>query len=108
VRVGLRSATGNRVPAERWVAGSNPALSVLPVCRDRPCTRIATFELLKPALRVIVAGQNAVPSATLGARVRQGARVRELSARLRSFWGRSRVFMRGCDLTARRRAEVSG
>src|SRR4029450_11103357 len=27
VRVGLRSATGNRVPAERWVAGSNPALS---------------------------------------------------------------------------------
>ena len=24
---GLRSATGNRVPAERWVAGSNPALS---------------------------------------------------------------------------------
>jgi hypothetical protein len=27
VRAGLRSATGNRVPAERWVAGSNPALS---------------------------------------------------------------------------------
>src|SRR5215213_2784665 len=28
VRAGLRSATGNRVPAETWVAGSNPALSV--------------------------------------------------------------------------------
>jgi hypothetical protein len=27
VRAGLRSATGNRVPGESWVAGSNPALS---------------------------------------------------------------------------------
>jgi hypothetical protein len=24
---GLRSTTGNRVSAERWIAGSNPALS---------------------------------------------------------------------------------
>jgi hypothetical protein len=42
VRVGLRSATGNRVPAERWVAGSNPALSVSaksPPARGRRCTR---------------------------------------------------------------------
>src|ERR1700704_4906998 len=32
---GLRSATGNRVRAERCVAGSNPALSVSPFLSDR-------------------------------------------------------------------------
>jgi hypothetical protein len=38
VRAGLRSATGNRVPGESWVAGSNPALSAQPFCpsRNRP------------------------------------------------------------------------
>ena len=35
VRVGLRSATGNRVPAETWVAGSNPALSALSLMLGR-------------------------------------------------------------------------
>lgn len=29
---GLRSTTGNRVSAERWNAGSNPALSVFNIC----------------------------------------------------------------------------
>src|SRR5438270_5606410 len=36
---GLRSATGNRVPAERWVAGSNPALSASPAGEAPPPPR---------------------------------------------------------------------
>src|SRR6185503_10286772 len=54
VRVGLRSATGNRVPGESWVAGSNPALSASSFrdaphairtepCRSWSCKQIVWF-----------------------------------------------------------------
>src|SRR5438874_2759536 len=53
---GLRSATGNRVRAERCVAGSNPALSAL--AWGKPCFPHERFRFQQPTFRATVLGSD--------------------------------------------------
>lgn len=76
VRAGLRSATGNRVPGESWVAGSNPALSASTF--SLPMARVRTTRRARPS------PPRARPARTHAARPGSPTRTRRCGAGVKS------------------------